>query len=38
MNTIGDYKIPKPVTDQNTLVILQEKKNGHRTTANRTSK
>ena len=26
MNTIGDYKIPKHVTDQNTLEILIENK------------
>lgn len=24
MNTLGDYKIPKHVTDQNTLEILME--------------
>ena len=36
INEIGDYKIPKHGTDQNTLEILigNMKKNGHRTTAN----
>ena len=31
MNTIGDYKIPKYVTDQNTLEILMENMKKNRT-------
>ena len=35
INKIGNYKIPKHVTDQNSLEILIENmKNGHKTTAN----